>query len=55
MFGDNRTEGAAPDDDYIEVAPPTGNRLCRAIERFPQRVTQEAPHVIERERGRLGR
>ena len=51
MFGDDRPECPAADDDDIEVARSSSDGFACAIAGFRQRVAQEASHVIQRERG----
>src|SRR3989442_15580150 len=53
MFRHDGAKSAAADDDYVEVAPSSGNGLRGTIGRFLQRVAEEATHVVERERRRF--
>jgi hypothetical protein len=50
MLCDYGSECPAADNDDIEAARSSRDALARAVERFLQRVAQEASHVVERKR-----
>src|SRR5439155_26611099 len=53
MLRHHGSKRAAADDNHIEIAPSSAGDLGRAIQRLGQGVTQESPHVVERERSRF--
>ena len=51
MLRDDGTESPAADDDKVEFALVAADVQHGAIERFLQRITEKASHVIEGKRG----